>query len=227
MKTASTPLFSSARSVAKVSRPAAALRITNSSSPGSKIGTTPPRRPSIFAASRSTQTISWPSSDRQAPATSPTYPEPMISNFMSASCSRFAGSLCRLDEKRPGMPPVGRHRRGVHPLEAAMAEFSIEVRDGPPQPHGELDLWRPSDRGLDLGDVRPAPARVVDRQRLVDDPGTAADEVDDDTGEFADCLFHRITQVDRVERPVAVTHQADKAVDQVADVAERPRLLAR
>jgi hypothetical protein len=72
MKIASAPLTPAARSVVKVSRPAAALPPTSWSSPGSKIGIRPDSIAAIFPASLSTHTTSCPKSAKQAPDTRPT-----------------------------------------------------------------------------------------------------------------------------------------------------------
>src|SRR5438309_4797117 len=74
----------------------------SSSSPGSKIGTLPARKISIFRESLSTQVTLWPTSAKQAPVTRPTYPEPMIETsirllfltngrecYANLSCSRL------------------------------------------------------------------------------------------------------------------------------------------
>jgi hypothetical protein len=72
MKIASAPFIPWASSLVKASRPAATLRATSWSSPGSKIGITPCSSAPIFASSLSTQTTSWPKSEKQAPETRPT-----------------------------------------------------------------------------------------------------------------------------------------------------------
>src|SRR5438128_2683284 len=78
MNTASAPATAAARSVVKLSRPAAILAATSASSPGSKIGISPPRSRAIFAASWSTQATVSPNSEKHAPETRPTYPVPII-----------------------------------------------------------------------------------------------------------------------------------------------------
>jgi hypothetical protein len=61
-----------AMSVEKRRRPAASLRFTIGSRPGSKIGISPRFSRSIFFASRSRQKTLLPASARQAPVTRPT-----------------------------------------------------------------------------------------------------------------------------------------------------------
>ena len=85
MNTASAPATAPAVSVVKLSRPAAALRATSASRPGSKIGISPARRRSILAASLSMQVTKWPKSAKQAPDTSPTYPVPIMAICMTIS----------------------------------------------------------------------------------------------------------------------------------------------
>src|SRR6202047_4472287 len=78
MNTASAPATAAARSVVKLSRPAAALAATRAPSPGSNIGTSPCCKRAIFAASWSTQATVSPNSEKHAPETRPTYPVPVI-----------------------------------------------------------------------------------------------------------------------------------------------------
>src|SRR6266481_6546855 len=78
MNTASAPATAAARSVVKLSRPAAILAATRAPSPGSKIGTSPSCSRAIFAASWSTQATVSPNSEKHAPETRPTYPVPII-----------------------------------------------------------------------------------------------------------------------------------------------------
>ena len=64
---------------------------------------------------------------------------------------------------------MGRVRAGVDPANVVLTKFLIEIRDGPAQAHGELDLRRPAKYGFGLGDIRPPPSRIVDRQRFIDE----------------------------------------------------------
>ncbi len=71
--------------VVKRRRSSRRLRLTISSSPGSKIGISPRLSRSIFEASVSTQTTSLPDSAKQVPVTSPTYPVPTTAIFINFS----------------------------------------------------------------------------------------------------------------------------------------------
>ncbi len=72
MNTASAWATASARSRVNCNRPAAVFLASMTSSPGSKIGTSPAFSRAIFSESLSTQTTSWPKSEKQTPETSPT-----------------------------------------------------------------------------------------------------------------------------------------------------------
>src|ERR1700752_1775191 len=69
------------------------LSATSSFRPGSYIWISPALHPAIFVASLSTQTTLWPSSERQAPVTSPTYPVPTTPTC-NMPISRPFSSLC-------------------------------------------------------------------------------------------------------------------------------------
>src|SRR6266850_5412417 len=76
MNTTRAPLSAVARSLENLSRPSRTLRPTSSGSPGSKNGSSSPRRRSTLAVSLSTQVTRLPKSARHAPVTRPTYPVP-------------------------------------------------------------------------------------------------------------------------------------------------------
>jgi hypothetical protein len=87
----------------------------------------------------------------------------------------------------------------------AIAKLLLEVGDGSPQSHSELDFWRPPERGSGVGNIWPAATRIVYRQRLVEDSRMAADEVGDDMRKFSDRRFYRIAEINRVERVIRTT----------------------
>src|SRR5215216_6485478 len=105
-------------------------------------------------------------------------------------------------------------------------KFVVEIPDGLPKALSQLHLRGPSKRGPGLCDVRPSPARIVDWQRLVDHLRAAADDVDDDVGKLPDGRLDRVSEIHRAKRTITIGHQPRKPVDQVADEAERTRLLA-
>ena len=83
LNTISTSSITLSRDVVKCNLPAAELRATNSSNPGSYMGIIPAIRLSIFCLSISTHVTSTPISAKQAPDTSPTYPDPTMAIFIN------------------------------------------------------------------------------------------------------------------------------------------------
>src|SRR5437764_4094579 len=101
MNTASASLTARLRSVTKLSLPLDSDFLMIAASPGSKIGSSPFLRHSIFAPLISAAVTRWPICAKQAADTSPTYPVPIIAIRMQHSrmdlqfrWERSAGNHC-------------------------------------------------------------------------------------------------------------------------------------
>ena len=102
----------------------------------------------------------------------------------------------------------------------------LEIGDGAHQPLLERRARRPSQHVARLGDVGLALARIVGRQRPAHDLGARSRHVDHDLGELADRELGGIADVDGAGDVVGGLHQADDAVDEIVDIAERTGLPA-
>src|SRR6266446_567582 len=95
---------------------------------------------------------------------------------------------------------------------------------GPAEAVLASDLWLPAQQRAGTSDVGPPHARVVLRQRLVDDRALAAGQLQNFLGKIENAQFVRIAEVDRLVE--VGKEQAIDALDEVADEAEAARLRA-
>src|SRR5450755_2498956 len=139
-----------------------------------------------------------------------------IDNFMTNS-SRGSRACTDL---------TGYASRSIDPRGVVATELVVEICDRLAKAAQELDLRRPTERGLRALDVGTASPGVVHGQRTIDNLRLASDDVDDDPGEFANRDLGRVAEIHRSEDVSLRRHQPDKSIDKVAHETERTRLLA-
>src|SRR6185369_4868030 len=126
-----------------------------------------------------------------------------------------------------GQPARDRVRRARLAPAACSEAFRASPPSNPTAEIGDRSLQALFERNLRLplqdllreGDVRPALARVVGGERLVDNLRFAADQLDREFGE----LEHReLAGIAEVHGPdgLSLRHEADEPLDQIVDIAE-------
>src|SRR5205085_8535909 len=95
---------------------------TNSSSPASRMGTSPRDSISTFSGTTSAHTTSWPRWAKQAPVVSPTYPVPITAiRLMSTSQSVHVPAAREVDDPGP-VAEVALHHREAELILAAVED---------------------------------------------------------------------------------------------------------
>jgi hypothetical protein len=110
---------------------------------------------------------------------------------------------------------------GIHLQHHRIAGLAGEIADGAPQAFLQPDPRPPSQQVLRAADVRATLHRVVLGQRAMQEPGRAAGLALHRLGQFGDGIFLGFAEIHRPGDAAFRPHQADHALHQVIDVAEK------